>query len=206
MSPGGPPADYVDVAERIREFKAQYPDGSLQTAAEPKMFSAGDKAFIAYSAYAYRTPDDPRPGQGWAWEPVPGPTPFTKDSELMNAETSAWGRAIVALGFQTKQVASAEEVRNRQDFVPPEPQPEKPAPASEKPVTPGVLAELSTMLKLLTGAFPEHPGQGRTWADVAKEHAGKGATELTLAEANQLLRWLEDQYNEATKANEVPFG
>jgi hypothetical protein len=51
MSPGGPPADYVDVAERIREFKAQYPDGSLQTAAEPKMFSAGDKAFIAYSAY-----------------------------------------------------------------------------------------------------------------------------------------------------------
>jgi hypothetical protein len=32
----------------------------------------------------------------------------------MNAETSAWGRAIIALGFPTKKIASAEEVRNRQ--------------------------------------------------------------------------------------------
>ena len=31
----------------------------------------------------------------------------------MNAETSAWGRAIVALGFETKKIASANEVRAR---------------------------------------------------------------------------------------------
>jgi hypothetical protein len=29
-----------------------------------------------------------RPGIGMAWEPFPGRTPYTKASELMNAETS----------------------------------------------------------------------------------------------------------------------
>lgn len=107
-------ADYVDVAERIRQFKEQFPEGSLQSYRDPYVMEAGNKTFVVYSAAAYRTPDDQRPGIGWAWEPVPGPTQFTKDSELMNAETSAWGRAIVALGFDTKHVASVEEVRNRQ--------------------------------------------------------------------------------------------
>lgn len=105
--------DYVDVAERIREFKAEYPEGTLQSLCDPVVLTAGDKTYIAYGAAAYRTPDDVRPGIGWAWEPVPGPTTFTKDSELQNAETSAWGRAIVALGFETKRIASANEVRNR---------------------------------------------------------------------------------------------
>ena len=106
--------DYIEVSDRIREFKEKYPDGSLQSLTNPYMIEAGGKPFIVYGAAAYRTPDDPKPGIGWAWEPVPGPTPYTKDSELMNAETSAWGRAIVALGFASKKIASANEVRNRQ--------------------------------------------------------------------------------------------
>ena len=50
-----------------------------------------------------------------AWEPFPGRTPYTFNSELMNAETSAQGRAIVAaLAADTRKgVASQEEVRNR---------------------------------------------------------------------------------------------
>lgn len=123
----GAPADYVDVAERIREFKRQYPEGSLQAHLPPYITEAGGKAFVVYSAAAYRTPDDPRPGIGYAWEPVPGRTNFTRDSELMNAETSAWGRAIVALGFETKHIASANEVRNRRDDTP------APAPAAQPP-------------------------------------------------------------------------
>ena len=107
------PADYVDVAERIRGFKALYPEGTLQSWLRPYIEVVGDRTFIVYAAAAFRTPTDERPGIGWAWEPVPGPTNFTKDSELQNAETSAWGRAIVALGFETKKIASAEEVRNR---------------------------------------------------------------------------------------------
>jgi hypothetical protein len=43
--------------------------------------------------------------------PIPGKTPYTKDSEVENAETSAWGRAIAALGFEVhNSIASAEEV------------------------------------------------------------------------------------------------
>ena len=77
----------------------------------------GEQTFVLYVAACYRTPDDERPGIGSAWEPVPGKTPYTKDSELMVAETSAWGRAIVAAtGAETKnngKIASADEVNAR---------------------------------------------------------------------------------------------
>jgi len=105
--------DYVDVAERIAAFKERYPDGSLQTL-HWEVMEVAEKTFIVYRAVAYRTPDDMRPGQGTAWEPFPGPTPYTRDSELMNAETSAWGRAIVAVGITaSRKLASVEEVMAR---------------------------------------------------------------------------------------------
>lgn len=112
-------SDYVDVPARIAEFRSKYPEGSLQPAnlAEPyRIEHVGDKTYVVVVAAAYRTPEDIRPGIGMAYEQWPGRTPYTKDSELQNAETSAWGRAIVAaLAADTKRsVASAEEVRNRQ--------------------------------------------------------------------------------------------
>jgi hypothetical protein len=105
---------YIEVPDRIVAFKEKYPDGTLQ--GEWELREVGDATFVVYVARAYRTPDDERPAVGTAWEPYPGKTPYTKDSELMNAETSAWGRAIVALGFlaQGEKVASANEVRARQ--------------------------------------------------------------------------------------------
>ena len=109
------PPDYIDVAERIRDFREQYPQGSLQRV-DLQFIDFAGKSWVVFTAAAYRTPDDERPGHGTAWEPVPGPTNFTRDSELQNAETSAWGRALVAvLAADTKRgVASANEVRNRQ--------------------------------------------------------------------------------------------
>lgn len=110
---------YVDVAERIRLFRDRYPEGSLQPAnlATPwEIVTIGDKTFLVYIAAAYRHPDDPRPGIGMAWEPFPGRTPYTKDSELMVAETSAWGRAIkAALLDDRSKVASLDEVRARRN-------------------------------------------------------------------------------------------
>lgn len=111
--------DYNDVPARIAEFRHKHPDGSLQPADPAEAYKVqeiGGKTFVVYIAAAYRTPDDPRPGIGMAWEQFPGRTPYTRDSELQNAETSAWGRAIVAaLAADTRKgIASAEEVRNRQ--------------------------------------------------------------------------------------------
>jgi hypothetical protein len=117
--------DYIDVAERIVEFRTKHPDGSLQQVSLDFREVAGGW-WVVYTAAAYRNPEDPRPGIGTAWEPVPGKTNFTRDSELQNAETAAWGRAIVAaLAADTKRgIASAEEVRNRRaDQEAPEPDP-----------------------------------------------------------------------------------
>lgn len=134
--------DYVDVAERIRELRAKHPDASIQPMdpARPYWFETvttkdGEHTYLVYAAACYRTPDDPRPGIGMAWEPVPGRTSFTRGSELMNAETSAAGRAIVwALAADTKRgVASAQEVNSARaaNTNTPRPQPK----GRSKPVT-----------------------------------------------------------------------
>lgn len=109
---------YVDVATRIAEFIAKYPDGSLQMD-QPKFETLDGQTYLIGRAYAFRTPDDPCPGIGHAWEPFPGRTPYTKGSELMVLETSAWGRALAALGIATKAgIASADEVRAAQERFP----------------------------------------------------------------------------------------
>jgi hypothetical protein len=102
--------DYVPVNERIGAFKTEHPEGSLQS----KIVELTEGR-VTVMAMAYRTPDDPRPGVGHSSLEIPGSTPFTRGSEIENAETSAWGRAIAALGFEVKRgVSSAEEVRNKQ--------------------------------------------------------------------------------------------
>jgi len=120
--------DYIEVAQRIAEFRAKHPEGSLQplNPAQPfeiRELTGTDKngkeqrgTFIIYTAAAYRSADDQRPGVGCAYEVFPGRTPYTAGSELQNAETAAWGRAIVAaLAADTRAgIASQQEVRNRQ--------------------------------------------------------------------------------------------
>ena len=119
-------SSYNTVADRIAEFAAKYPEGSLQCEWQmllvPTLVKGNDgewqpaeRPIIVAKAFAYRTPDDPRPGIGHAQEPIPGKTPYTKDSEIQNAETSAWGRAIVAvLAADTRKgVASRDEVQSR---------------------------------------------------------------------------------------------
>jgi len=111
--------DYVDVAARMAEFFAQYPDGSFQS--ECQFAQIDDRWVAIVKASAYRHPEDPRPGQGTAYEFIPGLTPkgaknpYVYNSELQNAETAAWGRAVIAVGAadSKKRIVSREEVRNR---------------------------------------------------------------------------------------------
>ena len=145
------PLDYIDVATRIVEFREKYPTGSLQHI-DLKFVEFGGKSWVVYTAAAYRSPDDERPGIGTAWEPVPGPTQFTRDSEVQNAETAAWGRAMVAsLAVDTRKgIASSEEVRNRQTSYPKVAEAIKQAVAAERAV---VERPSLTELKRLLGAF-----------------------------------------------------
>lgn len=107
--------DYVTVPERVAEFYRQHPEGRICSSA-PEVVTIGNATFIAVTTEVYRTPDDPRPCVGSAWEPFPGRTPYTKEAEMMNAETSAIGRALAAAGIMVhRSLASANEVAARQD-------------------------------------------------------------------------------------------
>jgi len=121
-------ADYIQVNERIIAFREKFPDGCLQ--AEIVELS---ESRVTMRAYAYRTPDDPRPGIGHSTLGIPGATPYTRGSELENCETSAWGRALAALGFEVKRaIASAEEVASKAEPS----KPARPVPPRLPPPTP----------------------------------------------------------------------
>ena len=192
---------YVDVAERIRIFKEQYPPGCLRpfNPAEPfKVMEIGGREFIVYTACAYRTPDDAMPAVAVAAEPSVGKTSFTKDSEVMNAETSAWGRAIVAcLAADTQKIASANEVRNRQQettqpvasvtpITKAQPAQKKTAQASE--------AQIKYINSLLTGI-------GGTETTVKDLTGGTAIADLQIVQAKQVINdLLAIKKNEATLA------
>jgi hypothetical protein len=114
--------DYVDVDERLRWFFEKFPEGSLQS--EVLHLPTKDLPILVVKAYAYRSMADMNPAHGLASEVYPGTTPYTKGSELMNAESSAWGRALAAIGAPTKgHVASRNEVKgasSRREAIPPQ--------------------------------------------------------------------------------------
>ena len=106
--------DYVEVKDRIKLFYELFGQGRLVTAEVKLTREPDDIPRVIVTAYAYRTPDDPHPGVGTSWLELPGRTPYTKGSEIENAETSAWGRAIGALGILIdRSIASAQEVNNK---------------------------------------------------------------------------------------------
>jgi hypothetical protein len=173
-------SNYVDVKTRIKMFYERYPEGSLQFKFKG---SSSDFSTIWGVAYAYRTPDDPRPATGTASELAKGKTAFTAGSELMNLETSAIGRAIGNLGIGIEAgMASSDEVqfaKERQREIP-----------ATKPYDPWEAEVMGTMEQALTamGAVPEcacgvamkhvqgvgktgRPYSGFVCANKVKEHA-----------------------------------
>lgn len=186
--------DYVPVAQRIAQFRAKHPEGSLQPADIDKPYQfreIGTDILVTYTAAAYRTPDDPRPGIGCASEVYPGRTPYTRGSELMNAETSAWGRAIVAaLAADTSQsIASAEEVRNRQAERSRGPQADDPwtTPVEEMPATvlPDQLQRIGILFTKLgiTDRDARHKSAAQT---LGLDHL-ESAAELSIVQAARLI-------------------
>jgi len=115
-------SNYVDVATRIKQLRAKHPEAVLRPANPDEPFRVveiGGREFIIYVAACYRSPDDKMPAIAVAAEPVIGASSFTRNSEVMNAETSAWGRAIMAaLAVDEPHVASRDEVINRRNDEP----------------------------------------------------------------------------------------
>lgn len=108
---------YVPVAERIVRFYSDNPTGRIHTD-PPRIVTVGERTYLEVRAFVWRDQDDPRPCVACAWEPYPGRTPYTRDSEMMNAETSAVGRALGLAGIAVdRSIASSDEIENRRPGV-----------------------------------------------------------------------------------------
>jgi hypothetical protein len=112
--------DYVDVAERIRRFYKQYPEGRIITRLEslPDDFTqCRFKAEVFRDSAEGRSPD----ATGWAFE-IAGSGGANQTSHGENCETSAIGRALANLGFVTtsEQRASRQEMEKVQRLSPPD--------------------------------------------------------------------------------------
>jgi hypothetical protein len=106
-------SNYVDVPTRFAMALERWPELRI-IENRPEVITIADKTFISVTMQAWRTPDDPVPAQATCFEPFPGKTSFTRDSEQMNASTSALGRVLGLMMSFGPKMASAEEVRNRQ--------------------------------------------------------------------------------------------
>lgn len=100
--------NYVPVAERVDKFYQRFPEGRILTSIVEHDRESG---FVLVRAEVYRTPDDVSPAAtGHAYE-YKDAGYVQKSSYIETGETSAIGRALAFLNFETKRgIASREEV------------------------------------------------------------------------------------------------
>lgn len=104
---------YIDVPSRLGMALTKFPELRV-TESNPVIVKVGEASFVQVTTTVWRTPDDPIPCRATAWEPIPGRTPYTRDSEMMNASTSALGRALGLMGLGLKgSISTSDEIRNR---------------------------------------------------------------------------------------------
>ena len=185
--------DYVDVATRLKELLDKYPEASVE-ASPPKLVAVDGAHFVEVTVTITA---DGRTARASAWEPIPGKTPYTKDSEMMNAETSALGRACGMWGIGIKKsVASLDEVRARREAskqVHPSNQPanhvnefEMDRPQSSGAATDKQLGAIRAMHKKLGKTIPA------------------GMSSWTKAQASQHIEFLNGELEKA-QGDEQPF-
>ncbi len=98
--------DYVEVHEKIKYFRATYPNYSLTS-------EVIEKTESSILIQATIKDDKERTLASGTAEEIKGSTFINKTSYVENCETSAWGRALSNLGIGVDtSVASADEVGN----------------------------------------------------------------------------------------------
>ena len=112
--------DYVEVNERIKFFRANYKDWSL----ESELVSNENGVCVIKAII--KNPDGVVKATGYAYEKE-NSTFINKTSYIENCETSAWGRALgnLGIGIDTS-IASAEEVQNAIENQEPKEKPKLP--------------------------------------------------------------------------------
>lgn len=128
--------EYVQVKDRLVALYELFGQARIETLYELTT-EPDDKPKVICRALVYRTPDDAHPSTGTSWMYLPGTTPYTKGSEIENAETSAVGRAIGMMGILIdKSIATSNEIAGKEqnprvgaaDYEPPTPPTFQPGP------------------------------------------------------------------------------
>lgn len=115
--------DYVQVKDRVAALFEAYGKARIETTYELTT-EPDDRPKVIARAVVWTSADDPHPSTGTSWMYLPGSTPYTRGSEIENAETSAVGRAIGFLGILTeKGMATANEIAGKQGQEPPPAEP-----------------------------------------------------------------------------------
>ena len=188
--------DYVDVKTRLKQALEKFPDLRISESA-PLLVNIGDRGFIQTMVIVWRSADDTMPTQAYNWEPFPGRTPYTKDSEQQNSATSALGRALGYMGFGIEtSIASANEVRARRDTPERLATPARVLPDSEEQPRPSkvsVLEEKRKSLGSAAGVGPMTAGQRTLITNMCKERGldYDDTSEMTFAEASEMITTLK---------------
>lgn len=106
--------DYVDVPTRLAMALKKYPDLRIAES-RPQIVEVDAQKYVEISCTVWRDANDLVPVVAYCWEQIPGKTPYTRGSEMMNASTSCLGRALGFLGLGIgKSIASRDEVETAQ--------------------------------------------------------------------------------------------
>ena len=106
--------NYVDVATRLKMAFEKWPNLRVVEDGH-KVTTFGDQTVLICSVMVWRDETDKHPVFASASEPLPGKTPYTRNSELMVGMTSALGRALGYMGIGiNSSIASRNEVEARQ--------------------------------------------------------------------------------------------
>jgi len=187
--------DYVPVAERIEKFYERYPEGRIMTQIIEHDRESG---FVLIRAEVYRAAEDTIPAAtGHAYE-YKDAGYVQRNSYIEVAETSAVGRSLAFLNFETKRgIASREEMQKfanpRADAAPPT-APVAPLPVPSEADDPAAVAtdaQKDEMLALLEGL---RPADRRAQRKLLTELSGKQSRDdLTKQEASRLIEDLKKQ-------------
>ena len=167
--------NYVDVPTRFKLALDKWPDLRI-VESKPEVVTIGDKTFISVTMSAWRTADDPMPCQATCWEPFPGKTSFTRDSEQMNASTSVLGRLLGLMMPFGPKMASAEEVQNRQPDT------------TSAPAT--LAKQFERTMTLGANAVEKPPSEGQL--ALLRNLNYEGPVPATLRECTRLITQLKD--------------
>ena len=172
--------NYVTVAERIAAFYSVYPMGRICTQI---IEHDRENGFVLIRAEVYRNPEDVSPSAtGHAYE-YKDAGYVQRTSYIETGETSAVGRALAFLNFETKRgIAPREEVEKAPRMPQAEAADERLRQSEDQPATDEQKAEMLTLLETL------RPKDRRAQRKLLMDLTGKQSRDdLTRQEARRFI-------------------